>query len=444
MSGIFIEGNTPLIGTVTASGSTNSASKLIFAAMFSNEDVILNNVPRVQSVMDDIEVIESVGGKAEWVGNNTLLVNGSQINSYEVPLEIGEKYRLSSLLAGPLIFRFGKAFIPKYKSVDGRIKPINRFLDTWESLGFDIEEDDYYMKILNNGDAKGSIIKFKNVSHTATDNSLLSSVFLPGESTVINASQDPEVDDLIEFLCGIGAQVTRTENGDITVKGVNIFNGTSFEVCSYKTEIAVFASLAVLTKGNISIKNVKRDLVLQFINFLNKIGVRFEFSGSDLRIWRHDEDLVPQVVEISSPPSFLHDWQPLATLILTQANGESIVHDTVYTDRFGYCLDLNRMGAKIDLVTPSEVGIVPVVNDDTYSIEESGEPLTIAKISGPTKLKGERLTIEDLKNGPVLVLAALCAEGKSEIIGLENVNYYFEDFVDKLKSLGAKIWEQLD
>ena len=102
------------------------------------------------------------------------------------------------------------------------------------------------------------------------------------------------------------------------------------------------------------------------------------------------------------------------------------------------------MGAKIDLVTPSEVGIVPVVNDDTYSIEESGEPLTIAKISGPTKLKGERLTIEDLKNGPVLVLAALCAEGKSEIIGLENVNYYFEDFVDKLKSLGAKIWEQLD
>ena len=142
MSGIFIEGNTPLIGTVTASGSTNSASKLIFAAMFSNEDVILNNVPRVQSVMDDIEVIESVGGKAEWVGNNTLLVNGSQINSYEVPLEIGEKYRLSSLLAGPLIFRFGKAFIPKYKSVDGRIKPINRFLDTWESLGFDMEEND--------------------------------------------------------------------------------------------------------------------------------------------------------------------------------------------------------------------------------------------------------------------------------------------------------------
>jgi UDP-N-acetylglucosamine 1-carboxyvinyltransferase len=444
MSGIFIEGGVPLIGTVTASGAKNSASKLIFAAMFSNEDVILNNVPRIKTIMDDIEVIESVGGKAEWVGNNTLSINGSQINSYEVPLEIGEKYRLAFLLAGPLIFRFGKAFIPKYKSIDGRVKPVNRFLETWESLGFNIEEDENYIKIINDGDAKGSTIKFKNVSHTATDNSLLSSVFLPGESTVINASQDPEVDDLIGFLCGMGAEISRVENGDIVVKGTSLFNGTVFEVCSDKTEIAVFAALAVLTRGNISIKNVKRDLVLQFINFLNKIGVRFEFSGDDLRVWRHGEDLTPQNIEISSPPGFIHDWQSLATLILTQADGESFVHDTVYTDRFDYCLDLNRMGAKIDLVKPSEAGLVPIINDDAYNIEEMGEPKTVAKILGPTKLKGERLTVEDFKNGSVLVLAALTAEGKSEIIGLENINYYFEDFVDKLKSLGAKIWEQSD
>jgi len=110
---IFIEGGAPMMGTVSISGSVNSTTKLIVASMFSNEDVILNNVPRVQSVEADIELIESVGGKAEWVGSNTLSLNGSQINTYEIPLEVGRKYRTASLLAGVLLFRFGKASIPK-------------------------------------------------------------------------------------------------------------------------------------------------------------------------------------------------------------------------------------------------------------------------------------------------------------------------------------------
>ncbi len=439
---VFIEGGIPIMGTVSVSGSANSASKLIIASMFSNEDVVLSNVPRVQSIEDDIEIIESIGGTAEWFGSNTLSLNGSQINTYEIPSEVGRKYRTCALLAGPLLFRFGKAVIPKYQPIDGIQRPINRFIDTWKTLGLNVSEDEKNILLSNDGYAGGANINFKTSSHTATDNAILSSVFLTGETDISNSSHHYEVDDLVNFLNSMGANINKPEAGKISIEGKGIFKGTSFEVCSDKLEIAAFSTLAVVTKGNISIKNVKRDLVLQFVNFLNKIGARFEFSENELRVWRHEESLIPQKLEISPSPGFITDWQPLAVLILTQADGESIVHDTVYVDRFGYCMDLNRMGAKIDIVKPSEVGLIPIVSDDSYDMEKEGEPATVAKIFGPTKLKGERLAIENFNYGSVLVLAALCAEGKSEIIGIEILSKYFEDFVLKLKLLGAKIWEQ--
>jgi UDP-N-acetylglucosamine 1-carboxyvinyltransferase len=444
MPGIIIEGGTPLMGSVNVSGAKNSASKLIYASMFSNEDIVLNNVPRIQTIMDDIEVIKSVGGEAEWLGTNTLSLNGSKIPTHEIPQDIGSRLRTSLLFVGPLLFRFGKAFIPKHISDDGKTRPVNRFIDTWNSLGFRVEEDEFYLKIFIDGAEKGSNINFKNVSHTATDNAILSSVFLQRDVSISNASEDTEVDDLVELLNLMGADIKRPEAGKIEVLSPGIFKEAMFEVGPDKSEVAAFASLAVLTGGNISIKSVKRESVLQFVNFLNKINARFEFSENELRVWRHSEELKPMNLEVTASPGFIHDWQPLAVLMLTQANGESTVHEKVYVDRFGYCLDLNRMGARIDLVTPSEAGLEPYISDDSYDMEISGEPKTVAKISGPTKLRGERLTIENFKYGPVLVLAALAAEGKSEVIGIENISYYCEDFIDKLISLGAKIWEQSD
>lgn len=441
MPGITVEGGTPLMGTVLVSGAKNSALKLIQAAMFSNEDIVLSNVPRIKTVFDDLEIINSIGGRAEWVGSNTLILNGSSLNSHEIPLEIGSKYRTTMLLAGPLLFRFGKAFIPKYKSPSFKSGPMNRFLDTWKSLGFRIEEDEDYLRIFSEI-PNGASIVFRTSSHTATDNAILSSVFVQGETTITNASEECEVDDLVDMLNQMGASVQRIEPRKIKINGVSIFKGTKFEVCPDKSEIATFAAAAVITKGNISIKGVKKDAMVQFVNFLNKIGVKFEFSDTELRVWKHDEDIQPLQLEVSATPGFVPDWQSLATLILTQANGESTVHDTVYIDRFGYTVDLNRMGARVEVIKPSEAGIVPVISDDSYDYEKMGEPNTLARIKGPSKLRGERLTISDFRYGATLLLAALCAEGKSEIIGVENIESFFEGFVNKLKSLGAKIWEQ--
>ncbi len=444
MSGIFIEGGVPLTGTVAISGARNSALKLIYAAMFSNENVVLNNVPRVQPVLDDIEIIKSVGGIAEWVGLNTLVLNGSQISDYKVPIEIGSIYRTTMLLAGPLLFRFGKAFIPKCKGNESHLGPVNRFLDTWKSLGFTVNEDEDYYKIINEGNTTSPNISFKNPSHMGTDNAILSSIIIPGETVISNASEEYEINDLVDLLNLMGASIQRPEPKKIIITGGNIFKGAIFDVCSDKTEAAVFATASVITKGNISIKGIKKESMLQFVNFLNKIGAKFEFSEEELKVWGHGDDILPCRVDIAPAPGFVPDWQPLAVLTLTQANGESVVHDTVYINRFNYCVDLNRMGAKIDLLKPSEVGIPPIISDDSYNIEEMGEPKTVAKIFGPSKLKAERLSVENHRYLSVMILACLCAEGKSEIIGVEEVNYYFENFLDKLKLLGAKIWEQQD
>jgi len=182
--------------------------------------------------------------------------------------------------------------------------------------------------------------------------------------------------------------------------------------------------------------------LIPLVNFLNKIKANFEISDNELKVWRNEEELLPTHVDISPTPGFVPDWQSLATVLLTQASGESIVHDTVYTNRFDYVVDLNRMGAKIEKIKPTQLELIPVISDDSYDFETKGEPESALRIEGPTKLKGAKLNIVSFINGAVLVLAALCAEGKSEIIGVENIEKYFSGFIDKLKSLGANIWEQ--
>lgn len=441
MSGINIEGGIPLTGSVIVSGAKNSAIKLMYASLFSNEDVVLNNVPRIKSVFDDISIIQSIGGKAEWVSNNTLIINGANVTSYEVPKEIGLKYRTTLLLAGPLLFRFGKAVLPKYKPSTFNGSPVNRFFDTWKSLGVLVEEDEDFITLLGENMTPADIV-FKTSSNTATDNAILSSIFVSGETTITNASEECEVDDLINLFKAMGANIERVEPRKIKISGGNMFKGAKFEVCPDKSEIAAFATAAVLTKGNISIKGIKRDVMVQFVNFLNKIGVRFDFQNDELKVWRNDEVIQPMSLEISPTPGFVPDWMSVATLVLTQAEGESTIHDTVYIDRFSFVMDLNRMGAKIELIKPGDAGLACVISDDSYDFEKLGEPKTVAKVVGPSKLKGERLTIEDFRDGAVLLLASLCAEGKSEIIGVEHIENYFENFVNKLKSLGAKIWEQ--
>lgn len=439
MPNITIEGMSPLRGTVKVSGAKNSAVKLIFASMHSNDDVILENIPRVKAVDTALEIVRSVGGTANWVGANRLLLNGSTISTFEIPLFPGGTSRKSYLLAGPLLNRFGSARIPKLKHEHRVIEPVNRLIDTWRSLDIDISEEDQYLLLKVEGKTGGHV-NFKVSTHIGTDNAILSSVFLQGETVISNASEETEIEDLIGLMCAMGVNVERVEPRKIKVEGTDVFRGARFSVQSDKTEIATFSTAAILTRGDVIIRDVERTAVISFLNFLTKIGAKYDFSNKELRVWSGGEILNPMDVTISPAPGFIPDWQPLATLLLTQANGTSTLHDTVYINRFDYIKDLNRMGARIERTKPSEKGLMPVISDDSYDFEQMGEPSTLLKIEGPTRLKSTKIHIMDYRFEYVLILAALTADGKSQITDELNVDANFENFVDKLHNLGAKIW----
>ena len=437
----MIEGGSPLLGTVQVSGARNSALKLMAAAMFSNDDVILQNVPKIDVVEDDMKMIRILGGRADWAGAGRVILNGSGITSYDVPLEMGSKYRTTLLMASPLLFRFGRASIPKYKTRFNVPRPVNRILEVWKSLGITIEEDeDYYF--ISSANASSGHVNFRIPSHMSTDALIMTASFLPGETEINNASEECEIDDLIDLMNAMGGNVVRSEPRVIKVNGVNIFKGASMDVQPDKTEAVIFSIAALITSGNVVIKNINRNVMVPLVNFLTKIGARYEFEQNSIKIWRHDEELQAANLTIAPTPGFVPDWQSVATLLLTQCRGISYIHDTVYTDRFGYTKDLNRMGARIELLKPSEAGIPSVISDDAYDVERLGEPYTVAKTNGPVKLKGEKMNITDYRHGAVHVLAALAAEGKSEIEGTDVLDCYIENFMSKLKNLGARIWDQ--
>lgn len=442
MSSILVDGGKPLTGSVQISGAKNSVLKVVHAAMFSNEDVVVDNAPRIENLLSDLEIIRLMGGRAEWLSRNRLVLNGAHLNTHEIPYELGSRNRTAALLAAPLLYKFGKALVPKPGGCRIGFRPINRWLKVWDLLGVKVEENDRYYR-LTVDDLRPAEINFKINTHMGTDNAILSSLFIPGRSVINNAAEEPEVDDLISFCNLIGADVSRAEPRKIVINGSNIFTAVSnapklFRIQNDRNEIVTFAVAALVTEGNIVIKGVDRNNILSFVNVLSKIGCGFELFGDEMRIW-YTGELTPMNITTSPAPGFMTDWQPLITLLLTKANGESFIHDTVYTDRFGYIKDLNRMGARIDLHRPTEFGVEPLVSDDAYDFQKLGEAFTIAKVKGPTKFKGTRLHIPDLRAGATLVIAALCANGRSEVTGYENVERGYEDFALKLTGASASV-----
>jgi UDP-N-acetylglucosamine 1-carboxyvinyltransferase len=439
MPSLIIEGNNPLNGAVTLSGAKNSAIKLMFASMYSNEDVILDNVPNVSAINGDIELIKSIGGKAEWIGSNRLLLNGADIKTYEIPYDIGSRFRTTLLLAGPLLYRFGKAVLPRVGLAIFKTSPINRLLSVWENLGITVDTTETHILLSSEMMHPGNI-NFKTASHMGTDNAILSAMMIEGETTIYNASEEPEIEDLIQFANLTGSHVKRTEPRKIVVNGTKIFKGASFDVQSDKSEAVMFATLAIMTNGNIIIQKIVKESMVQFVNFLTKIGANYEFNRDELKIWRNQNALLPANVQIVASPGFVPDWEPYVILLLTKASGTSLVHDTVYIDHHDYIKDLNILGADIELVKPTSVGLVPVISDDSYDYQVKGEPLTVAKIQGPSNLKGKKIQMSDSRYSSFYITAGLCAEGKTEIVDFENRYESFDNTMNKLESLGARFY----
>lgn len=435
----IVEGGSPLRGSVPISGSKNAAIKMIAASLLTEEEVLLTNVPEIKDV-DLIKTIAgSLGVSVESPSPHRLKLRADNIKTTTVPLTLGLPSRSSVIFLGPLLTRFGKAAFPQPGGDLIGQRPINRHLEALAALGAKIsyEEDVYRAEAAR---LKGETIVFKHKTVMGTENTVLAATLAEGSTTIVNAAQEPEVDDLITLLTKMGAQVERGENQTIRIDGVARLHGASHEILPDRNETVTFAVAAAATGGDLLLERTRPFLLTAFLAKAEKMGVSFEAGKDTLRVWRDKDKLLSAIsVETTPHPGFMTDWQQPFCVLQTLAAGESLIYETVYANRFEYTKELNRMGAKIVLLSPQEAGLPFKLDDDSYDSQKEGGPKLVAKISGPTPLVGRRVVIPDLRAGATLVIAALTAAGKSEVLGIEHIDRGYEAFDEKLRTVGAKI-----
>lgn len=429
-----ISGGKPLTGTVKASGAKNVAVKVVIAALLTTEEVVLHNMPKIVDLEILLEIIETLGAKVtyEWP---TIRINASSLSTYEIPLEAGARIRTSSMLIAPLLARFKEAHIPNPGGCRIGARPIDRTIKGLEALGAQIgyASEDGYFHARTEG-LRGNTYHFTKTSHTGTETLIIAAATANGKTIIQNAAQEVEIDDLIALINKMGGNVKRVGN-NIEIIGVEKLSGTELTISPDRNEVVTFAIAAYVTGGDITVEGAVEKDITVFLDCLTRIHASWERTESGLRFWK--SELVATDVTTGVHPGFMTDWQAPWAVLMTQAKGESIIHETVYENRFNYVDELSKMGAKITLFNP------PVDNpEEIYQFNwntKDTEKFHAVKIIGPTKLHNAVMTVADLRAGATLVIAALSASGKSVIYGIDQIDRGYEHFEDRLRSLGATI-----
>ena len=439
MQRFIVEGGANLKGTVNISGSKNAAIKMIAASLLSSEEIILSNVPNISDVEVIVNMVRNLGTEADWIDDNKLRLKSVSPVSQKIPTEITRTTRSAVMLMAPLLARYGDFSICSPGGDGIGVRPINRHLEALSAFGAEVGHNDgcYF------GSAKvglrGAEVGFKKNTVMGTETAILAGVLASGKTVINSAAAEPEIDDLITLLNKMGAKIVRKEERTIEIEGVTVLHGASHEVMPDRNEAVTYAVAAAVTRGDVIVSKITPQHLTSFLAKIHKMGVSYEVGKNSLRVWvDKDAVLAPVDVETSPYPGFMTDWQQPFCVLLTQALGVSHIHETIYLNRFEYTKELNRMGAKIELLKPTERGFKPKT-DEEYDMEASGEPLTLAEIQGPVSMVGRRLNIPDLRAGATLVIAALAASGRSEILGIEHIDRGYENFEGKLSSLGARI-----
>jgi len=435
MEKFVIQGGYPLKGRITLAGAKNSGFKLLIASLFSYSPSEIIGYSRIGDIEITQKIIESLGGMIERT-DHQLKVLPKTLSSYLVPAELGNISRACSLFIPPLLFRFGRAIVPLPGGDRIGLRPIDRHLQGLEALGAKIEKKKGFYEISAPQGLRGKKFKFVKNTHTGTDTLLMAAAFAKGKTILENAAEEPEVDDLITFLNKMGARIKRITKRKIEIIGVKSFKGTRHEVMPDRNEAVTFGIAALATGGDIFVEKANPKVLQVFLKKVEEIGGNYQVGKGGIRFWRKD-GLKAIKVKTAPYPGFMTDWQALWTVLMTQAKGESIVHETIFENRFGYVSDLVKIGAKIKLFNPQ------VKNPERfYNFNwPDNKPgfFHAAGIFGPTPLRGGHFTISDIRAGATLILAALVAKGKTELLEVEHVDRGYEAFDLRLRKLGARI-----
>jgi UDP-N-acetylglucosamine 1-carboxyvinyltransferase len=415
MQKFVVTGGAPLHGEVRIAGAKNAVLKLMAAAALTDQPVTLHNVPRISDVAIMRETMSDIGFEVSAPAADQLRIMAGNADWNFVPLEAAMKMRSSFILLGPMLTRFGRVIISNPGGDRIGRRPVDLHVQAMEQLGATIEyKNGYYFAKASDG-LRGARIEFPYVTVMGTENALLAAVLARGTTVIENAAREPETDDLISMLGAMGARIERTAPHRLEVEGVERLGGAEHRVMGDRHEAGTFAIAAAVTRGSITMHGVNPDHLSAFTEVLGQMGVPHERTDDGLRVGSADA-YRPASVETAPYPGFATDLQAPLAVLMTQADGDSTIHETIYEDRLDYTMELVKMGAVIEVM------------DERH-----------ACIAGPTPLHGREVQIADLRAGSTLVLAALAADETSVISGVEHVDRGYEKIEHKLVTLGAQI-----
>ncbi len=427
----IIRGGKKLKGEIALSGAKNAASKMLIASLLTDEECVFSNVPEIGEVEITEELCRMIGSEIVRDGK-TLRIKTSEIKNSRVG-SLSRKNRIPILALGPLLARVGEAEIPFLGGDKIGARPVDIHLEALRAMGATIEvADERYVATAKNG-LHGTKIRLRYPSVGATENIILAAVLAEGRTSIYNAAREPEVKELVKMLQKMGAIIELGANRAFHIDGVKKLHGVTHAVIPDRNEAVSFACLAVATDGDVFVRGAVQDHMSTFLSTLRRIGGEYEVKDGGIRFWRSGE-LKATEIETDPHPGFMTDWQQPFAVLLTQANGASIIHETVYDDRFGYTADLNAMGADITVFAKCLGELTCRFNGKGFNHS--------AVINGPTPLHGANVTVRDLRSGIAHIIAALTATGESVISGIEEIDRGYEAIEKRLRQLGADIVRQ--
>jgi UDP-N-acetylglucosamine 1-carboxyvinyltransferase len=431
-----VVGGNSLQGTVTVSGAKNAALKALVAACLTDEEVVIHNVPLISDFFEMIEIIKGLGGNVSLT-DHTVTIQMKQFTSSEISLEKTAKSRSSAMLIAPLLARTQQAIIPNPGGCRLGARPIDRHIEGLKQMQAEIiyDSEDGYFHATTKG-LQGTTYRFDKNTHTGTETLIIAAALAKGATILENAALEPEIDDVIALVNAMGGKVTRSNTRQITIEGVEKLHGAEFTISPDRNEIITFGIGAILTKGDIFIPNVKVPDLKEFLEKLAEVGGGYEEKDNGMRFF-YKGALKATDITTEIYPGFMTDWQAPWGVLMTQAEGVSVIHETVFENKLGYITELKKMGAHAELFNPVVEDPKTIYN---FNLEDDNPSYFHAvQIIGPTPLHEAVVKMDDIRAGAAVVLAALTAKGTTTIFGIEKLDRGYEKFDERLRSLGAKV-----
>lgn len=409
-----IHGGKPLKGEIRVSGAKNAALPLIAASLLTEEEVRLARVPVIEDVQRMVEIVRGLGVSIEARGDHQYTIQAQNVKSTALDAALSPKIRASVLLIGPLLVRAGAVTLPYPGGCAIGSRPIDLFISGFKKFGAEVVEGDDAI-VFKAKKLAGASFVFPVVSVTGTEALMMFAARVPGESMLTNAAMEPEVVALAEFLNACGAKITGAGTPILRIMGVKRLTGGAATMIPDRIEAGAFAALAAATKSDLIIRDCDPAHLAIPILTLQRIGVPVEVGKDFLHI-RPTVKLEAKDLITHEYPGFPTDLQAPYVVLMTQAHGKALIHETIFDGRLFFTEKLNKMGAKITLADPHR-----------------------AIVEGPAQLRGTTLESPDIRAGLALVIAGLVARGKTTIQNIYQIDRGYEKIEERLRAIGADI-----